>query len=695
MAENLSGLVERLRSSLAKVVADPQEPLDKSLLEKCRDTLTFSSESDLRSLVPTLLPELLSLLPLLQQDPTPVVYLTVKLVEPLSFADVLTYTSGPPVLAEALRSPSKPVNQLAVGVLMKAAASTGDVAMIAGMKDVVSELISAYLLRDTEVSAAISILLGRFMETDYSGGYEAEVDVPMGGTGDEQQTPRPRGQGLMWRRLFEDRDIYTEFFALTSLKHGGEISKSDITIAQARLLALLPRLAKLDFDTVKRSHFPEVESQYGLKAGEEGLLGYAALHMVGTKHDVLMHMTLLEFYTTLLSTVVPIKTALSSSSNTSLSAKHHSSPTLDFLISKGIHTRAMTYYLYPDSRDMDSIDVSFLSGRSANYIARYASTYPKHILTAKSTNSDNLLIDDILPRIRLALEDSRSRREFPSQDTHILASLPRVALLARTAPIHRRDAWNHSPLSRIPVPAIHPDYLKTLAFIFRNHDDDEEEALFESAADGQGPAQHDDAEAAATRALFLLYLDHNPKLFTHLVSAADTVALKDMALAAIAVLSALMHAVWKPLPTTDTLPSPSPQPTTTTTTTTSTFSLPTESQLQSWLRNIPAAYAEYGLPATGLDVLLSAPAKAVVVPYLCSPPRTFTHLVGGRGDAESAAYQVAVAKYKTLKRLWDVLRRPSYQRRYADVKALVGSAVNRGLWGGAANAGGSVGTLEL
>lgn len=626
-------------------------------------------------MTPTLLPDLLSLLPSLQQDPKPVVDLISKLLEPLSFADVFSYTFGSSPLVEALRSPSKSVNLLAVEVLEKAAPSTSDVAMIAGMKDVVSELISAYLLRDTEVSFAIADLLEQFMYTDYSGGYEAEVDVAMAGTNDEQTT-RPRGQGLMWRRVFEDKDIYTKFFSLTTLKHG-QVSKKDRTIAQARLLAILPHLAKLDFDTINRSHFPDVEAQYGLKAREESLLDYAALHMVDTKDDVLMHMTLLEFYTSLLRTVVPIKTALSSSSssssNSSLSNKQHSSLSLDFLISKGIHTRAMTYYLYPDSRNVDPLDVSFLRGCSANYIATYASTYPEHILAAKTAGGDSLLIDDILSPILYALENASSRhtREPPSQDLHILASLPRVALLARTAPMERRDAWINSPLSRIHVPSIHPDYLKTLAIIFRN----DEHTHLESAALRK---EFYHSEAAAARALFFLYLDHNPKLFTYLVNAAETIALKDMALAAIGIICALITALWEPLPTT-----------------TSNFSLPTESQLRSWLRNIPND--DDPLPATGLEVLLSSPAKAVIIPYLCSSPRTFNHLVGGRGDAESAAYQVGVAKYDTLKRLFDVLKGHERRgnRRYDDVRAVVASAVNRGPWGGVGNAGGRVGTLEL
>ena len=65
------------------------------------------------------------------------------------------------------------------------------------------------------------------------------------------------------------------------------------SLAQGRLLRLLPLLAVLDLNILSRSHFPDAERAYG--ASEKGLLHFAAIDMVD-QEDVLMHVTLLEFF---------------------------------------------------------------------------------------------------------------------------------------------------------------------------------------------------------------------------------------------------------------------------------------------------------------------------------------------------------------------------------------------------------------
>jgi hypothetical protein len=115
------------------------------------------------------------------------------------------------------------------------------------------------------------------------------------------------GTGPIWRRLFGDRDIVSLYYHYTSLKQLNNSpsplpSKRDRTIAQARLLSWLPRVGALDWSALVSSHHSEIEREVGLKEGQ-GLIHYAALKMVDTGDDMLMHMTLITFFGVLITTV--------------------------------------------------------------------------------------------------------------------------------------------------------------------------------------------------------------------------------------------------------------------------------------------------------------------------------------------------------------------------------------------------------
>jgi hypothetical protein len=106
---------------------------------------------------------------------------------------------------------------------------------------------------------------------------------------------------------FSDRDIASLYYHYTSLKQLKTpplplLSKRDKTIAQARLLSWLPRVGELDWNTLVSSHGVEVEHEVGLNEGQ-GLLHYAALKMVDTEDDMLMHMTLINFFSVLITSV--------------------------------------------------------------------------------------------------------------------------------------------------------------------------------------------------------------------------------------------------------------------------------------------------------------------------------------------------------------------------------------------------------
>lgn len=109
--------------------------------------------------------------------------------------------------------------------------------------------------------------------------------------------------GLLWRRVFQDQQIYEKILDLCSPKTSGDgdgqLDERQKSLAQGRLLRILTRLSALDFGAITHTKFTSIESSYGLSIGEEGLLPFAALHMVD-KEDVLMHYTLIDFVAELL-----------------------------------------------------------------------------------------------------------------------------------------------------------------------------------------------------------------------------------------------------------------------------------------------------------------------------------------------------------------------------------------------------------
>ena len=130
----------------------------------------------------------------------------------------------------------------------------------------------------------------------------------------------PPGQGLLWRRIFHDREIYDLLFNLCSFHTKGtgegQLDERQKSLAQARLLRVLPRLAVLDFKTITHSHFPEIEQKYQVE--EQGILYFAAVDMVNKvcvqslshrapyrvianfvasqEEDMLMHITVIDFF---------------------------------------------------------------------------------------------------------------------------------------------------------------------------------------------------------------------------------------------------------------------------------------------------------------------------------------------------------------------------------------------------------------
>ena len=230
-----------------------------------------------------------------------IVSLAIKLLKPLRFTDILTFASEESLI-RALESPAPSANILSLTVIEKASRAPSDTAILSIMKGVVAAWIRTWLSSPSvEVGEKATKALGDLLAVDCDRASAANLNTQMNGL--EITSRTPPGQGLLWRRIFHDREIYGLLFDLCSLKttgtNPGQLDARQKTLAQARLLRIIPRLAALSFGTVSRSDFHDIAASYGLSNGEQGLLYFAAVQMVD-KSDMLMHITLIDFVAELL-----------------------------------------------------------------------------------------------------------------------------------------------------------------------------------------------------------------------------------------------------------------------------------------------------------------------------------------------------------------------------------------------------------
>lgn len=206
-------------------------------------------------------------------------------------------------LIRALQSSAPSANILGLTIISKASASPSSSAILSSMKDLVSQFIRTWLSSPSvEVGEKATSTLGDILAVDCENKAVNGLDTQMSGL--EIASRTASGQGFMWRRLFHDQEQYTSLLSLCDLSTVGtspdQLDQRQKSLAQARLLRVLPRMAALDFVAVSKPHLPEVEKQFSMPDGTEGLLWYAGLEMVDINEDVLMHFTLIDFFAELL-----------------------------------------------------------------------------------------------------------------------------------------------------------------------------------------------------------------------------------------------------------------------------------------------------------------------------------------------------------------------------------------------------------
>lgn len=633
----IPSLFEEVKFHLDAVQKDPSIPLDTTLLDRLKLQLT----EDLDPVVPaTLLALIPQLLVVLQEDPTPLTVLGVRATAYLSFADLQSVQ--PPVdFIAGFKAPSPPINELALSLLSKAGASPSDAAIVAGDSDLVASLVELWLsTASTSVAQAALDTLWTLLEIDLASTLESEEE--------EGSRGKASGQGLMWRRLFTDKDVYGKLFSLCSLADNGlgALPKRETTVAQGRLMGLLVRAGKLRWDIISTSQVHAVEAKYK----SDSLLHFAACQMVD-KTDVLMHMTLLNFFCDLLEIEAPGLTVRS----VVHSASTFSSSALDFLVASQLHPLVLEYFL--DDSKLDPVDANLLSGPIMAYVAQYAEMYPNHLLQ----NPPDLL-ERVVARVALPLAIPAvqwAHGQTPSGQLNILSCLPRVLLV-------EASKQGLDMVSRLPTNPPNKDALNTLAKILHGPQKSQDRSsATELNSYGQMPTDWH-KEAAAARYLYFTYLNQHPSLWTDITTAADILAMKDVSLASISFMQAIVTANWQTL--TDDVVAPVPH-------LGSRFQLPTEQSLGTVSPGTPGS-----LPSSGAWAALTPPALTTLLPYLFKPPRSYAEFVaGGAGDAESAVWKIATAKYDVLVELCNRLKDLDDRTQYVeDIVRTLQQRVNEG-----------------
>ncbi|OTA88878.1 hypothetical protein M434DRAFT_79991 [Hypoxylon sp. CO27-5] len=282
--------VEELEKHLDELLADPTLSPTHKLFDHVELQLT---DANIPPLIPRLLPKITEILKQYQQDPAILCSLAIKLLGPLNFTQILSLASEE-ALIQALRSPAPSANILAMTVLEKAAKSPSDAAILAMMNNVVTNFLTQWLSApQVEVGEKGSRVLSDLLDVDCDTRPPDGVSV----NGMEIAVRKPPGQGLVWRRIFHDRDIYDLILSLCS---SGTLGTQQQSLAQGRLLRVLPRLSALNFRAVTWTDFTDLNQHYGNFSDNGGLLHFAALHMVN-KEDMLVHLNLIDFFEALLS----------------------------------------------------------------------------------------------------------------------------------------------------------------------------------------------------------------------------------------------------------------------------------------------------------------------------------------------------------------------------------------------------------
>lgn len=204
--------------------------------------------------------------------PQPLVSLTIKLLRPVPFTDALGLCT-PAYLITALGSPDENLNELALSILEKATASPPASSILAAVPGLLEALLSSWLLSPSvSVGQRGVVLLGDLLDVDcprpqpvFTDDQKECLDIRLVARGPAQ------GHGAVWRRLFgaEEGLCWATLQKVEAELAGGDDDpkiRNQRTLAQDRLLRLLPRLAVLDISPLLVSAHQHAQYCHSLPA---------------------------------------------------------------------------------------------------------------------------------------------------------------------------------------------------------------------------------------------------------------------------------------------------------------------------------------------------------------------------------------------------------------------------------------------
>ena len=277
--ENKEVLFQEVFSHLEAVREEPQKYLlNSELLKRAERNLDAFTPRDLLWKV---LRTGEALLQILQQDPNSLTQLLERVVLLIPFDELKSVISAQK-LEEGLDSPSTAIQYLCLSYLRKAADSPSGAAFVAASSSLVESLVTTSLATEnTGVAERAVEVIAALLTVDSSD----SITIITAGNGPAQA----QGQGLLWRRVFHDPQVYSLLYEWTSLKSSKRDIKTKkglqaVTISQARLFDFIVRLAQIDWVAITTSSLPDIEAQYVSNPTSEqpygGILRYAAVDMI-------------------------------------------------------------------------------------------------------------------------------------------------------------------------------------------------------------------------------------------------------------------------------------------------------------------------------------------------------------------------------------------------------------------------------
>ena len=638
-------LLDEVHQHLDVVATDPSTQLDTHLLERCQAVL---SPEIPHHLLVRLQGQAIAAFRSLQECPPVLSQLATKAASFITFADVQTFLQLDDLVG-GLLAPLNSVSFLALIYLSKAADSPGDAATVGSTPGLVEALIELWLTTsETYISQKALGVLRSLLATDLPH-RTTYIDKPS-----EGRVGNATGQGLVWRRLFHDKNVYELLFALCSRRprQGRVPSRLGVSNAQGRLFDFLPKAAVLNWDAVATSQLPEIENAYNCHS----LLDFAANHMIDNE-DFLLKVTRFDFFRAL----VGLRSVPMEGCSELSRVPSDSSPALEFLTNSGIHREILTYYIQPQV--VDQLSLSLMSNVHHRYIATYLRAYPKQFL--RDTDTVRSVIDTLRTNLNIR-PTAWAHGTPPYADLLILQNLPGSALV-------ETEERGANPLHLVPTSPANAAALHALASVFHGQGLKEDEDMYEQDNEdrnGTQAAQQAESDmSASARTVFLLYLSKHPEFWSNVGAATNVLAMEEAAVMGVKLIRAIATARW------------------------STMASQTTSIGQS--SAVSEIKDEYSSVKTGLGALLTLGMQAFQSLLLAPQP-----IAGAAGsDSSSAAWKIAREKWDTIDEVRRLMNNGAGKDEmplghWEAIREALAARITLGPWGRAAEVGSRVQTLE-